>query len=343
MDIFIIMDLERIIDVLGISLPVFAMVGLGKILSVRGFITEDRKAFMNEFVNTFCLPALIFINVATQDFSVMWNPALVLPSMLAVLILAFIFVIMVKIFGYKGGFAAAWVFGIFWGNISYVGFPMSDLAFGNIGVNYAAVFNAYFQVIYIPLAFILIGVYGAYADNASVLQIILKIIKSPLVLSAIFGTLVAYTGDFFRVDHVLENGEIIRELNLPVAVMGGLAIIEAFLRLIGSMGLPMALVAIGAALNLKALTDKFFALLMVILGKLILLPALALVIATYLFPDVSKEVLGIGVLLSAMPDAVAAYVVGKQAGVDEGFLSSMLVLSTAVSIVTIPLWLYIII
>ena len=95
-------------------------------------------------------------------------------------------------------------------------------------------------------------------------------------------------------------------------------------------------------MNLRAITDKFFALSMVIAGKLLLLPGLTLLLSWYFFPDVSEEVLGVGVLMAAMPNAVASYVIAKQAGVEEGFVSSMLVLSTAISIITIPFWLYIV-
>lgn len=337
------MDLERIIEVLEISLPVFAMIGLGKILSIRGFITEDRKSFINEFVNSFSLPSLIFINVAMQNFKGMWNPALILPSFIGIVILLAVFMTLVKLLGYKGGFAAAWVFGTFWANISYVGFPMSEMAFGHIGINLAAVYNAYFMLVYIPFAFILIGIYAGGEDDMTILQRVINIFKTPILLAAIFGTLVSYIGDSFRVEQMAEEGSAAQAVMLPAAVKGGLRVIESFLRLVGSMGLPMALVAIGASMNMKALTDRFFALCMVIAGKLLLLPGLTLLFTLYFFPDAPKEVLGIGVLLASMPDAVASYVIAKQVGVEEGFVSSMLVLSTAISIITIPFWLYIII
>ena len=336
------MDLERIIAVLEISLPVFAMIGLGKILSLKGFITEDRKTFLNEFVNTYSLPSLIFINVAQQNFEVMWNPALIVPSLVGVFVLIFLFMLMGKVFGYKGGFAAAWVFGTFWANIAYVGFPMSEMAFGNLGINLAAVYNAYFMLVFIPCAFLLIGIYGGGSEELSFGRRILSIIRNPILLAAVFGTVVAYSGEFFKVEQIAENGAVTREIIFPGVLSGVLRIIEAFLRLVGSMGLPMALVAIGAAMNLRAITDKFFALSMVIAGKLLLLPGLTLLLSWYFFPDVPEEVLGVGVLMAAMPNAVASYVIAKQAGVEEGFVSSMLVLSTAISIITIPFWLYIV-
>ncbi len=337
------MDFERIIDVLAISLPVFAMIGLGKILALKGFITENRKTFINELVNTFSLPSLIFINVATQDLEVMWNPSLIAPSLIGVGILIVLFVFINKLCGNRGGFAAACIFGTYWANVAYMGFPMCELAFGGKGVDLAAVYNAYFMIFYIPVSFTFIGIYGADAQNMTAGQRIVKIIKNPIFLAVVFGMLVAFIGDQFRVDSITEDGVAISELTLSPVAMGLLLVAGSLLRMIGGMGLPLALLAIGAAMNIKAITDRIFTLSLVIAGKLLVLPGCALLFGMYLFPDIPKVVLGSGVLLAAMPNAVAGYVIGKQAGVDEGFLSSMLVLSTAISIITIPLWLYIVI
>ncbi len=336
------MDLTRLIEVLEITLPVFAMIGLGKILSVKGFINEERKSFLNVFVNTFSLPSLVFINVVSQDFEEMWNPALILPSFLAVVVLTLLYMVMVKIFGYKGGFAAAWVFGTFWANIAYIGFPMSELSYGDTGIGLTAVYNAYFMLVYIPFAFILSGIYGSAAGDISPLQRVMNIFKNPILWAVILGSGIAFVYDCLKVEVVASDGAIVRELVLPGVLQGVLNILAATLRMVGSMGLPMALLAIGAAMHMKTITDKLFALIMVVLGKTVFLPALTLILTYWLYPQASTEVVGIAVLLSAMPDAVASYVIAKQMGVEEGFVSSMLVLSTALSIITIPVWLYIV-
>ena len=52
--------------------------------------------------------------------------------------------------------------------------------------------------------------------------------------------------------------------------------------------------------------------------------------------------MGVVVILAATPNAVASYVVSCQMGVEEGFVSSALVVSTALSVVTLPIWLYIV-
>jgi predicted permease len=57
-------------------------------------------------------------------------------------------------------------------------------------------------------------------------------------------------------------------------------------------------------------------------------------------PDIDKDVFTALILLNAVPSAVASYIISARYKVAEDFVSSMLVLSTAVSIITIPVWLY---
>jgi predicted permease len=58
-------------------------------------------------------------------------------------------------------------------------------------------------------------------------------------------------------------------------------------------------------------------------------------------PDAEVATRGICVLLTGTPNAVASYVISREIGVEEGFVAAMLVVSTALSVITIPVWLYI--
>ena len=59
------MDFSRVMDVLVICVPVFAVLGLGKLLGLKGKIKDEHCAFINWLVYTFSLPALIFNEVAS--------------------------------------------------------------------------------------------------------------------------------------------------------------------------------------------------------------------------------------------------------------------------------------
>jgi len=125
------MDWMRIVHVLEICLPVFLVIGLGKLLQMRGTLNADHRQLLNKLVYYLALPALIFAEVARQRFSDLLNAQLLLPSIAAVLLIALVFTAIVIIRKYRGGVAAVVIFGTFWANVTYMGFPLSHSAFGD--------------------------------------------------------------------------------------------------------------------------------------------------------------------------------------------------------------------
>ena len=132
------MDLTRALDVLVICVPVFAVMGLGKLLERKGRLNEDHCGFINWLVYHFSLPALTFNAVARQRFDSFFDPALILMPLLSLLLIAGITMLITKLAGFKGGLAAAFVFGTFWANATYMGFPLCMNAFGLPGEANAA-------------------------------------------------------------------------------------------------------------------------------------------------------------------------------------------------------------
>ena len=61
--------MDRVIDVILICLPVFAVVGLGKVLQVRSIIEERDQSRLSWLVYYISLPAFIFYYVAQQSFT----------------------------------------------------------------------------------------------------------------------------------------------------------------------------------------------------------------------------------------------------------------------------------
>ena len=79
------MDPSRVLDVLVVCLPVFAVMGLGKVLAVKGQLGRDRRTFINWLVYYFALPSLIFHAVAQQRFSSFMEPGVTLVPVAALI------------------------------------------------------------------------------------------------------------------------------------------------------------------------------------------------------------------------------------------------------------------
>lgn len=328
------MDFSRIMDVLVICVPVFAVLGLGKLLGMRGKIRDEHCSFINWLVYTFSLPALIINEVSKQRFDQFMDPALVLVPIVALILVALITMLIAKINGYTGSFAAAFTFGTFWGNASYVGFPLCQNAFGSEGLAKAAIYNGFVVPFFIVGGYLLIGFYGAGTGRTKIGPRLKAAFLNPIVLAAVFGVLMALVGEQLRDPE--------GALELPMAGISALSLVSAFLKMIGSMGLPLALLSIGASLKWEQTRSHLGALSWTIGAKLILFPLIVLLLIRFVCPGAAPEARAVAVILSAVPSAVASYVVSCQLGVERGFVSSMLVLSTVFSVITIPIWVYII-
>jgi len=94
--------------------------------------------------------------------------------------------------------------------------------------------------------------------------------------------------------------------------------------------LPLALLSIGASLHFHALRKQRGVVALVVVGKLVVMPLFTLLLVQWWYPEASTN-------------AVASYVVACQARVEEGLVSAILIISTVISVITIPLWLYLVV
>jgi predicted permease len=326
------METEKVIEVLKISLPVFAMMGLGKWLSVRKIMSEDHRDFINRITYAYALPSLIFVGLARQHFSQFWEPALLIGVVGAVGLITFLYVLLAFILRIKGGMAAAFIFGSFWANVSYMGFPLAANAFGqDKGFAQAAVVNAFTLPVFVILGFVLIGAYhNAAQSNFS--KNIFKGVANPIVMAALLGMAFAFMRDFLF--DFEQNAESLKWIGAIASL------IASFLELLGRMGLPLALLSVGASLKIKSITGNVVPLSLTVAAKLVIVPLLTFGIIAAFFPHTDFTARATAVILMATPNAVASFVIAKQMHLAEEFVSALLVVSTAASIITIPAWLY---
>ena len=317
-----------------ICVPVFAVLGLGKWLGVKGRIKEEHCLFINWLVYTFSLPSLIFNEVAKQRFDTFLDPAVVVMPLIGLAVVTALTMLIAKLNGYKGGFAAAFVFGTFWANATYIGLPLCQNAYGSAGLAKAAIYNGFVLPFFIMTGYLLIGFYGAGTGDQKIGARIKKAFLNPILLSAVAGIVVALLAEQFRA----ADGS----LSLPMPVTASATLFSSFLKMVGSMGLPLALFSIGASLKWEQTRSHLGALSWTVGSKLILLPLVTLLLIRLLCPEADGVALGVTVMLAGTPSAVAMYVISCQMGVERGFVSSLLVLSTALSVITLPVWVYVV-
>jgi len=315
------------IRVLVICIPIFALLYLGHRLKARGGMSEAAHAFINGLVYRYSLPALIFVEVAKQDFATLINFGLIAATVLPMLATGLVFGIAAKLRGLPVETRGIVGFMPFWANLSYLGFPLARAAYGEEGMTAAAIVNAFGM----PLS-VIGGLYllsTAEGRRTDWSRQLITAVTNPVVVAALAGVAVA------GINSAAGLGDLIATSRLSA---GLLAIAKGILDLLGSMGLPLALIAVGASLHGEGLRHPGL-LAWGSLGKLVLTPALAWLVLALGFAEDDPATVGTGVLLMAMPCSVAAFVISREMRADSGLIANHLVVSTVLSVITIPLWL----
>lgn len=318
--------MARALDVLVICLPVFAVIGLGKWLRARGHMTWDHHQFVNRLVYAVSLPCLIYTAVARQPMENFSHIGFYVGAMAPTLIVAGLYALIGFCMKLRGARLAGWISGTFWGNVAYIGIPIANRAFGPEGLEMAAVFNAVAMPLYLAMGILVVSL-CVPQPKAGAGQILKAVFGNPILLSALFGFITVWLLDVTAVEDIA-----------MMATLGKIAF--ATLELLGRMGLPLALIAIGGSLNVREIRSDAGFLVCVSFGKLVLLPWVSLMVMSVFYPGLPEIVSGSAVLLSGMPVSVAMYVIGTRMGLDEGFCAGLLMTSILGGAITIPIWVY---
>jgi len=306
-----------VFDVAALVLPLFSIVLLGFVAGKLKRLPLEALGWLNFFIVYIALPPLFFKLLSRTPVAEFANGAYLIATSLGTF-LVFAYCLGIALLLRRGtrvatvqGFAGAY------GNIGYLGPPLAIAAFGpEAGVPVALVFcldNA--------MHFTAAPLLMALGDGrrARVLPLIggilAKIISHPFILATIVGVAAAFA-----------------EFRPPAPVQ---SIIDA----LAAAAAPCALFVMGVTAALRPLKRIPVELGWLIPIKLVAHPVLMYLLVSQV-PDVQPLWLHSAVLLAALPSATNVFVIAQQYGVWEERASSAVVLSTAVSVVSVTVWIY---
>jgi len=151
--------------------------------------------------------------------------------------------------------------------------------------------------------------------NLNITNIAKRIATNPLVLPCVLGVLLNIVG-----------------VKMPLPV-------DQALDIMGKAALPLGLLCVGAAIDLKSLKDVKSELVVASFFKLILFPILTLIFGTAFM--LGSAQLSVLILFSSIPAASASYILAKQYGGNASLMANIIMVQTIASIFTIPLMLII--
>ncbi len=292
-------SVNLVLTVLEISAPVFALAGVGFLWVRLGF--EYRVEFVTRLAMTLALPCLIFVALMRTEVDPGALAALSLAALAAHVALGLAFWGIVAALGlHRPTFLAPLIFG----NTGNLGLPLALFAFGDTGLGYAVAVFAVSVVLSFTVGVWLVAGRGSLRQVAS----------QPIVIATLLGALFLWQG--WQTPRVVTNT----------------------LDLIGQMAIPMMLLTLGVAVARLRPASLGPAVALSLLKAALCAGVAVAVGLWFALPPVALAVL---VLQITAPVAVTSYMVaekyGAGSGADPDAVAGLVVVSTCLSVLTLPL------
>ncbi|WGH77258.1 AEC family transporter [Jannaschia ovalis] len=293
------------------TLPFFGLIALGYEAGRRNFFTPEATAYLTKFVFYFALSAMLFNFAANLSLAEIFDPTFLIAYLWGC---AMVYLVATAV-GFLRGLSVAecaveaQVATI--GNVGFLGIPMFVLLLGPESAGPMLMVLAADLIVFSSLIVILItGSREGRVGLATMRTVGLGLVKNPMIMSIGAGILWSATG---------------RELWTPV---------NEFLSILGAAATPGALFAIGASLAGKT-AERISVAGWLTFCKLALHPAAVALSALVLFPVADPFAAQVMISAAALPVAGNVYILAQHYGVAPQRVSAAILISTAVSIVTV--------
>lgn len=288
----------------------FLLMAAGFLLGRATLLSDDMTRRLSSFLVNLALPALIIVSMQIPRTDALLAAAqLILVISLVVYALSALAAWRIpRLIGCTESEKGVFGFIIIFSNVGFMGYPVVEAVFGSEAVFYTSLYNLPFHLLVFTLGIFLLQEGAGRGRSADI-----RAVANPGVLAVCIGILLFYYG--------------ITLPPVPAAVLG----------IAGSTTTPLAMIVVGALLSRlrpgTLLSNRRLYVLSTI--RLLVLP-----VATWcmLVPFIRDPLLlGIPVIISAMPAAANTAILAEEFGGNADLASQGVFLSTLFCILTIPL------
>ncbi|PHS71135.1 MAG: hypothetical protein COB23_02435 [Methylophaga sp.] len=306
-------------DVLTITFPLFSLVLIGYLFGKTEVLSSTNAKALNDYVYYIALPVLLFYQTAKTPLSELLNYPFILAILLSNLaILAISFWAGKVFFKHSTQVASVYAFSASFPNVGFMGIPLIFAAFGEQATVPTVLTLIIGNIVVLSLVVILLESGGKSVTSRYTIinHSLLSLLKNPVIMGAILGFLVAWQG-----------------ITMPIAV-------NNLLQMISQSTAPIALIAIGLSMIGLGVQIKLNELFSLVFLKLLIFPLVTFLLLSYLF-EIKKEWAVPAILLSALPTGTLVYIICQQHDLYIKESSAVFLVTTLLSVISIPLLLYI--
>lgn len=293
-------------DMLTLQLTLFVLLMIGVLIKKLGIVDASGRKMLSELLINVILPCNIlhsFMSGVQISGEFAWNCLCTVMLSVSIQILA--------ICGSKFAFSGfskqrknILSYGMISSNSSFVGLPVAEAIFSDLGVMYAALFQ-------IPIRFTMWTAGLALFTNVSKKDAVRKLIRHPCIISIFVGILL-----------------MVLPFELP-------AVLNQTISGISKCTTPISMFAIGTILADTPLKSVFsLPVLYYSLMRLVVFPGLIYMLLLPLRFDAT--VVGVCILMAGMPASITIPIFADKYECDPEFASQLIFASTLLSILTIP-------
>ena len=305
--------MENLIFSLNATIPIFLMMLLGMLFRKLGWMDEVFAAKMNKFVFLVPLPVLLFEQLATVDFSEVWDIKFILFCFVVTAIsitISTLVSLLWKDRSIKGEFIQA----TYRSSAALLGIAFIQNIYGTAGMAPLMIIGS--VPLYNIMAVVVLSVFKP-GNNSFDKALVKKTLKGIATNPIIIGIVAGFVWSALK-------------LSMP-------SILHKTVSSIGATATPMGLMSMGATFEMKKATSKMKPTLVAVFMKLVGFCAIFLPMAA-LLGFRNEEMIAILVMLGSAT-TVSCFVMARNMG-HEGTLSSgVIMMTTLLSAFTLTMWL----
>ncbi len=296
----------RFFDSLQQMLVILFAIAAGCAANRLGYLGGETDGKLSKILLNFTMPAMILSSVICGDE--LPGPAQTLSVLRVALVfyaLEFLFAMVVpRLLGGTAGQTGVWRFALSFPNVGYIGYPVTVALFGSGALFYAVILTLPFNMLSFTLGPLMLAGAGRFRWRQ---------LLSPCVVASAAALAISLTG--------------LR----PPQLLG------RCLDMVGQITTPLSLMVVGSLLSKIPLGKVLSSprLWIVTCLRLLVLPLALFALLRSLGTD--RTVLGVAVALMGMPAAVNGSMLCMEYGGDRETMAQATLLTTAASILTIPL------
>ena len=292
-------------------IPLFILIGMGIYVRWRKMLTDTELQHVNAMVFRVFFFCMMFYNMYTTTIATAFRPRLMAFTVTALFVMLLISGIVVCTVEKDNRSRGAMLQGLFRSNFVLLGLPLVENIFGPEAVAVPTMMIAVVSPIYnIVSIFMLESFRGK--GHFSLASSFVKVLQNPMIVGALLGLFFVITG-----------------ISVPEPLLKPV-------RQIAYCTSPVALLILGASFRFGTVSEEKRNLAILVLGRLLVIPALVMGTAYYMgFRGVDFVTI---LCIFATPCAVASFAMAQQLGSNAELAGNGVVVTSAFSSITLFFW-----